>query len=482
MKITLAILGGFFLISGCALFLLLKQTNRDVARQYSQASEEPLVDFAHLFASLIERDIIDGKIDASRFRDSFHEAYEREFVARIYQLEKTEIQTHIYVADENGIVLFDSDGGKREGQDYSEYNDVFLAHQGKYGVRASRTNIDDSQTTVFFIAAPIRDETGKLAGTITVSRPETAMAPFREEARLLLVKRGAIAALIAGILCAAWLYWLLNPIAKLTNHARNIAAGTSAYLPETGRAELRKLSHALEDMRSELEGKHYVENYVQALTHELKSPLAAIRGAAELVHDDRNMPEEKQQRFLSNILSETKRSEDMVRRLVQLSALESQQKLASTETISLPELISAEVDDLKAALEARSLKIRNGQFDDLQIEGDPLMLRLAFRNGMHNAIDFSPQGGSISVRCYQEEDRAVISIQDEGPGIPDYAIDKVFERFYSLKSEATGRKGSGIGLCFVRETMELHGGKAEIVCESGTELKMIFPENLINHG
>jgi len=72
-------------------------------------------------------------------------------------------------------------------------------------------------------------------------------------------------------------------------------------------------------MRRELEGKHYVENYVRALTHELKSPLAAIRGAAELIDD--SMPENRRRKFLDNILIETTRSEDMVRRLVQLASV-----------------------------------------------------------------------------------------------------------------------------------------------------------------
>ena len=108
-----------------------------------------------------------------------------------------------YVTDENGIVIFDSKNGLREGEDYSEYNDVFLARKGEYGVRATRSDQNDSRTTVFYIAAPVYDGE-KLAGTLTVSRPETAMAPFAEESRKLVVRSSLITAGIVFLLGAAW--------------------------------------------------------------------------------------------------------------------------------------------------------------------------------------------------------------------------------------------------------------------------------------
>ncbi len=465
MKITLIILAGFLTISVGGLFYLTRTMSKDVERQYSQASEEPLVDFSHLFASLIELDVKDGKIDPERFRASFNNAYRRKFLAKIYQLEKTEIQTNVYITNNDGIIIFDSDEGKLEGLDYSRQNDVYLVQQGRYGVRSTRTDPDNSRTTVFYIAAPIHDAEGKLIGTLTVSRPETAMAPFADESRALLLKTGAVTGIFVALLGAMWVYWLLSPIRNLTNHARDIANGDLSYLPITGQAELKSLSRAIENMRHELEGKHYVENYVQALTHELKSPLAAIRGAAELIHDDENMPEEKKKRFLSNILAESGRSEELIRRLVQLAALESQNILSAKEPVNLTEMVLGELKVLAPSIETKKLTIEKIGFesDSAVIEGDPLMLRIALRNLMNNAIDFSPSGGVINIaRFASSSGRPAVSIADEGPGIPDYATGKVFDRFYSLKNQETGRKGSGIGLCFVKEAMELHGGTAAL--------------------
>ena len=464
MRITLLIIAGFLAIAGGGFFVLMKTLREDVEQIYSQAAEEPLVDFAHLFASLIEQDIIDGKIEPNRFRESFKNAFAREFSAKIYQLNKEEIQSNIYVTDKEGIVIFDSENGKREGENYSEYNDVYLARQGKYGVRSSRTDLEDAHSSVFYIAAPINFE-GEMIGTLTVSRPETAMAPFAEESRRKILEWSLIAAAAVFILGALWTYALLSPIGGLTNLARMVAKGERTFVPETGRAEIRSLSHAIENMRRELEGKHYVENYVQALTHELKSPLAGIRGAAELIDD--NMPPDKRDRFLANILAETSRSEDLVRRLVQLAALESQTGLAKTESLDLVALISGEIAECRNRIEAKGISLNaTGLEFPVEIEGDPLMLQIAVRNLFSNAIDFSPenQEATIDVSLSMHNGEKVLTVSDAGPGIPEYATEKIFERFYSLKHNATkeGRKGSGLGLCFVKEAAELHGGSIDV--------------------
>ena len=475
MKITLLIVLGFLAIAGGGFFALMRTIGEDIERQYSQASEEPLVDFAHLFASLIERDVEEGKIDVGRFRESFANAYRREFTARIYQLEKSEIHTHVYVTNEEGIVIFDSDGGGIEGEDYSEYNDVFLARQGKYGVRASRIDEGNSRTTVFYIAAPIYAPDGSMIGTLSVSRPETAMAPFAEESRQLLLRASVITAAIVFFLAAAWSYLVLSPIHRITRDALRVAEGEKGTIPPSGVGELRSLSLALEKMRIELEGKHYVENYVQALTHELKSPLAAIRGAAELI--DEEMPEEKRERFLSNILLETTRSEDLVRRLVQLASVESLSQLEKRERVQLPELLREEIAGLQSVIEMKQLETRvRGLDSSASIEGDPLMLRIAVRNILNNAFDFSPEGGVVEIELTSRGEVVEIAVRDEGPGLPDYAVGRVFDRFYSLKNEVTGRKGSGIGLSFVRSTMALHGGDASLEnrSEGGAEMRLRF--------
>jgi two-component system sensor histidine kinase CreC len=96
--------------------------------------------------------------------------------------------------------------------------------------------------------------------------------------------------------------------------------------------------------------------------------------------------------------------------------------------------------------------------------GEPFLLEIAFTNLLQNALDFTAPGDRIHIhiRCPDQAPWAEIEIQDEGPGIPAYALPRLFDRFYSLKRPETGRKSSGLGLCFVREAVELHGGTVTI--------------------
>ena len=110
------------------------------------------------------------------------------------------------------------------------------------------------------------------------------------------------------------------------------------------------------------------------------------------------------------------------------------------------------------------------------IQGEPLMLRIAVRNLLSNAFDFSAERGVVEISLVSS-DLIELCVRDHGVGLPDYAVDRVFERFYSLKNEATGRKGSGIGLSFVKATMELHGGTASLrdgEC-GGAVATLVFP-------
>ena len=95
------------------------------------------------------------------------------------------------------------------------------------------------------------------------------------------------------------------------------------------------------------------------------------------------------------------------------------------------------------------------------------MIRQAIANVIQNAIDFSPAGASIVISARSISGRVEFSIQDRGPGVPDYALEQVFERFYSLSRPDNGRKGTGLGLTFVREVARLHGGDATLTNRAG---------------
>lgn len=184
------------------------------------------------------------------------------------------------------------------GQDYSRWNDVYLTLRGQYGARSSRESADDPESSVMYVAAPIRDGE-KIIGVVSVSKPNRTLQPYidRSQRRLAWLGAGLI---VLGLLVGAGLsWWLSRSLDRLTRYAQAVSEGRRAELPRYRGGEMAQLAGAVERMRVQLEGKDYVERYVHTLTHELKSPLAAIRGAAELLEGE--MPAEQRARFVGNI-------------------------------------------------------------------------------------------------------------------------------------------------------------------------------------
>ncbi len=482
MRLTILLIGGIWLIGMTGFFFLIRNIHDDVERQYAQAAEEPMVDMAQFFAALVEAHLSpEGEIDTAPLRELFDNALAREFEAQIYSQTKNRISTGVYVTNADGTVLFHSIEPDEAGKDYSDFNDVFRTLRGEYGARSTRADPDDSLSSTFYVGAPVRWN-GEIAGVVSVARPESTMRGFVEETRQVVLRAGWIATISVVIVAGLWAYLLLRPAGLLTGYARAVEKGRRQPLPKSlGFAEFRTLGHALERMRVSLEGKADAEAYVQTMTHELKSPLAAIAGAAELLREA-DVPPGQRQRFLENIEAETQRCQDLVRRLLQLAAIEKLPALDSTETVHLETLVQGEIDRLQPMATTRNLRFEFRPAAGVPpVRGDAFTLETAVRNLLSNAIDYAPEHSAVEVTLERHGDGVNLSVRDHGPGIPDYAIDRVFERFYSLKHEVTGRKSSGLGLCFVKEAADLHNGSITLENESPKGLKATFHLPLSDH-
>ena len=451
MSTTSRILLGFLVFLAVGLYAFDDKLTRRVEREYLEAAEESMVDVAQLLAARLEAE----NFDIAGLRHEWDAARKREFAAQIYDLTKTTLDMNLYVTDERGIVVFDSDGGRAEGQDFRGRRDVALTLAGDYGARSTHLNPNDPDSSVMFVGAPIRRE-GRIVGAVSVSKAQRSLFVFRDETRLWIRTLGLI--YFGAVAVGAYLVVTLfsRPIRRLTAYAQAVARGERAVPPRGGSGEAATLARAFEEMRDALENRAYVENYVQTVTHEMKSPVAAIRGAAELLHED--MPPERRDKFVANIQAEARRLQNIIDRLLALSALESRKKLDHPEAIPLADLAHAVCAQLQPAAEARGLRLDLACDGQPEVLGESFLLESALHNLLQNAIDFSPEGGAIRIRVAPAAEHAEITVEDEGPGIPDYALPRLFERFYSLARPGGGRKSSGLGLCFVREAAALHGG------------------------
>lgn len=473
MKLSLRFFLAYFLLLGAAVGFVMQSFSEELVPGMRQSLEEVLIDTANLLAEVVSREVEQERIGEGEFAAAMEAFGERRLDAAIWFLKKRDPNMVIYITDARGIVRFDS-RGRDVGKDYSRWNDVYLTLQGQYGARTTRDDPQDEFGSVMYVAAPVQAN-GKIIGVLTVGKPSVTVQPFVEAALDNIRNKGIWIVLGALLLGLILIYWLTHSIRKLTSYARAVQEGKRVTMPRLGEQELAQLAEAMESMRTELEGKDYVENYLHTLTHELKSPLAAITGAAELLGEE--MPREQQRRFVANIRSESERLRQVVEQLLRLAALEKRQGLENLETVELHALLAQLVEDKSAILLPRKLSVSLKGEPSLPVEGERFLLQQALSNLLDNAIAFSPEGGEITVSLERSDGTALITIRDHGPGIPDYARERLFERFYSLQRPATGQKGSGLGLSLVREVVQLHRGAITIDNhgDGGVEARLSLP-------
>ncbi len=431
-----------------------------------EAVEESLNDTAHLLASLLEREFSQKndsleKISERILSPVMRTTTERDLNSKIFEITKKKVDLQLYVTDERGIVIYDSEKLKK-GQDYSKKNDVYLTLQGKYGARSSLLFGSEKG---LFVAAPIR-KSGKIIGVLTVIKPKKSLIPFIESARKKFWSLSLYVALSIIILFISILYFLFSPIRKLSEYISALRFQKRVPFPKISIPEIRGLGEEMDRLFRELAGKEYVENYVQSMTHEIKSPLSSLLASSELIIENPDRLES----LVSNIQLEGRRIQTILEKLLELSSLENQSQLEKKLNLNLQDVVQETV--ASSISEAVRKKIRFRELTEtVYVEGNFFFLGMALRNLVQNALDFSNPGSEITVRCGKENGFPFLEVEDSGPGIPSYALERIFEKFYSLPRPDTGRKSSGLGLAFVREIAKLHDAGLEV--KNGTSTGVI---------
>lgn len=452
---------GILLIYIAGIAFLLYRVVGDIDPRYRESAEESLVETSQLMASLVEQDVIAGALNTARLAPLFQSVYAREFSAQIYNLHKRRVELRVYVCDRNGQVLFDSTG-RQTGADLSQWSDVKRTLAGLYGARTSRDVEHDPRTSVMYVSAPIRwnDE---IVGVVSVGKPVQSFGQFVEDARARTLWVGVGSAFALLVLAIIVSVWLVRPFGLISDYWGWVRSQPRLSVRRMARRALDALRSSFSEMRDTLTGRNYVADYVQTFTHEVKSPLSAIRGAAELLQEP-SMPAEERAHFLGNITRETQRIQEIVDRMMELTALETRRALERTEPVALAPLLQDIAASARSAAAARDVAVRVAiEAPQASTEGDPFLLRRAVSNLLDNAIDFSPAGREVVLTLQAGARLARITVRDRGKGIPDYAKDKVFEKFYSLARPHSQKKSTGLGLAFVKEIANLHRGRVELV-------------------
>lgn len=485
MRLGIRLLFAFFLINGIAAFFVLRVFTAEIKPSVREVMEDMMVDTANILAELASDDLAAGRLEdgavGSAFAQHVRHYATRPIDAAIWGFSKQSLDYRIYVTDATGRVLFDSEN-RSVGADYSQWRDVARTLRGEYGARSTRDVEDDDSSGVMHVAAPIYvpgsgAEGRKIAGVLTVAKPTRTVQRFIDRAENKVLASGVLLLVLSAAVGVAVTLWMVWNVRRLRDYALSVqgpAAGDHDSPPTTALAvpevpgELGDLARAMDRMRARLEGRDYIEGYVRALTHELKSPVAAIRGAGELLQDD--LPAADRAEFATQVVQQAERLQRIIDRLLELSKLEQRHHADAPLPVALQDCASAAVAHTQGRAGQRGITLAitgTGSSGPWEAE----LVTLALTNLLDNAIDFAPAGSSVRV----ELSGSSVAVQDSGPGVPDYALPRLGERFFTTARPGGERSGSGLGLAIVRRVMALHGGQMVVRNTApGLRVELVF--------
>lgn len=451
-----------------------------IETSYLHSTEEGMIDTAavvsELYARLYEQFGADSEkvgAELSRVYSNLNETYE--IKARLFGFTKAEVDTRLLVYDPGGRVIFDTKGTATN-QDFSQWTDVRHALDGQYG---SRWELDKPHQRVNIYSTLPVFVSGKIVGAVSVSKSTNRIRNFISRSLENLLLPGLIALILAAAMAYALSAYITRIIWDLASRAERIAAGESNVRLETWtRSELGTLARAVGRMREKLEGKAYVEEMATNLSHELKTPLATIRGSAELLEGPASNDPAARAKFLANIQTEVARLDRIVSELLKLSRIEAQ-PAAGEATLTDAASTAREIAAVYHGRAADGGVVFRSEIADepLPVRITEMQLKQLLTNLLDNALQFTSAGRSVCLGAKRQGGSVELTISDEGSGIEPELLPKVFDRFFTTENPRTGNRGTGLGLAIAKSIAATNGGSISVCSElgHGSAFTVVFP-------
>ena len=362
----------------------------------------------------------------------------------------------ILVQDRQGQTLLDTlESQVRFGQPDAAAFDRALKGEESETVGTTATGLRWSAVTV-----PIRGQ-DRILGTVTTSRSNRSIRPALDEIEEGYVAVGLALAALACLTVAGLFLYFIRPIELWLAYSGLFGGREQASRPNLRRARLGWIGRGIDRLFDALSDRRYIESMVQCLAHELKNPLAALKTTSEWFLRTAANPDSRHR--AESLLLTLDRMQQTIEGVMGLAALERREALTTLTPCPVRELFEEAVQRLEGSLSSKGLNCLIELETSLSIDCDRLLMLQALGNLLQNSIDHAPRGSVITLRAKASGDRIVLEVRDQGEGIPDYAIPHLFEKFYSLKSQQSGKPGTGLGLAFVQEIADLHFGTVELL-------------------
>jgi two-component system sensor histidine kinase ChvG len=338
--------------------------------------------------------------------------------------------------------------------------EIRAALKGQLG---TATRIHERIGRVFlFLAMPVMVER-RVQGVVYITRSTTPVLLSLHHLRRNLIQVLGVALGVTVLMTLFLATTISRPLSRLTRLATRIARGdrTQVSLRTRRQDEIGQLSQAFEAMVQQLDARaRYISQFAANISHEFKTPLSSIRGAAELLSDGALDDPKARDRFLGNILGDVERLDRLVSRILELSRIESEASLESRGIVALDDVARRVVDQLG---EVHPVRLSVDE-EDLRVEGNRSHLESALRALVENAVQHSPEGVAVEVSLRRAGASALVVVSDRGPGISEANRSRIFDRFFTTRGD---RGGTGLGLAMVASVVKSHGGEVSVSSAPG---------------
>jgi two-component system sensor histidine kinase SenX3 len=219
-------------------------------------------------------------------------------------------------------------------------------------------------------------------------------------------------------------------------------------------------------------------DFVANISHELKTPIAAVGLLAEALNQAADEPVQVR-RFASRLTTESGRLTRLTQEIIELSRLQAQDSLSEPEDLDIDDVVSAAVDQSRVVADAARITLAVGQRSGARVTGDERLLVMAVHNLVANAVHYSAEASRVGVGVRHHDGVVEVTVTDQGVGIQEADLDRIFERFFRVdqaRSRHTG--GTGLGLSIVKHIVQIHGGDIRVWSQpgSGSTFTIRLPE------
>ena len=212
------------------------------------------------------------------------------------------------------------------------------------------------------------------------------------------------------------------------------------------------------------------------ISHELKTPITSIKGYLETIINDPEMPENQKRRFIERADAQANRLTDMINDIVILNKMEETGDYFAFSELNINELIHDILDDYQGMLSEKNMKLELMVEDEIVVKGNRSLILSIFRNLLENSINYAGLNCIIKVQVYRDDKKFYyFSLSDNGVGIPDDHLSRIFERFYRLGSDRSRKLGgTGLGLAIVKNAVLLHKGDISVKNKDEGGIEFLF--------